>query len=286
MNTRFRRNEARKPVNSDADQEFRASPRSRISQRRVAGVALTVAVVASVTACGGQSAASVSTPLASESASVTATPTPTRTAPASSDCITENATEKYAPKVFICIKSDAGKLLWMEQSEAKRVTDARAAAAAKIAAEKAAAEKAAADKAAQDAAAKAAQEQADAEAARQQATAAETARQQQAAAAAAAAAAAQVPVQPVVPAAPSGCDPNYAGPCVPIASDVDCAEGAAMVLRTCADLSPSSDLTSMVSTGMGTVWDASSDQLVHRKPAVPYGFRAIGDYLDCVHWKV
>ena len=42
-----------------------------------------------------------------------------------------------------------------------------------------------------------------------------------------------------------------------------------MVLRTCADLSPSSDLTSMVSTGMGTVWDASSDQLVHRKLVRP-----------------
>lgn len=106
----------------------------------------------------------------------------------------------------------------MEQSESKRVTDARAAA-AKIAAEKAAAEQAAAAKAAQEAAAKAAQEQAAAEAARQQAAAAETARQQQAAAA-------QVPVQPVVPAAPSGCDPNYAGPCVPIASDVDCAGGS------------------------------------------------------------
>ena len=112
----------------------------------------------------------------------------------------------------------------MEQSESKRVTDARAAAAAKIAAEKAAAVQAAADKAAQDAAAKAAQEQAAAEAARQQAAAAETARQQQAAAAAAAAA--KVPVQPVVPAAPSGCDPNYAGACVPIASDVDCAGGS------------------------------------------------------------
>jgi hypothetical protein len=98
----------------------------------------------------------------------------------------------------------------MEQSESKRVTDARAAAAAK-----AAAEKAAADKAAQEAAAKAAAEQA----------AAEAARQQQAAAAAAAKAPAPAPVRPAAPAAPSGCDPNYAGACVPIASDVDCAGG-------------------------------------------------------------
>jgi hypothetical protein len=111
----------------------------------------------------------------------------------------------------------------MEQSESKRVTDARAAAA------KMAAEKAATDKAAQEAAAKAAQEQAAAEAARQQAAAAEAVRQQQAAAAAVAASAAakvQTPVQPAIPAAPSGCDPNYAGPCVPISSDVDCAGGS------------------------------------------------------------
>jgi type II secretory pathway pseudopilin PulG len=90
-------------------------------------------------------------------------------------------------------------------------------------AEKAAAEKAAADKAAQDAAAKAAAEQAAAEAARQEAAAAEAARQQQAAAAAAQA---QVPVRPAAPAAPAGCDTNYSGACVPIASDVDCAGGS------------------------------------------------------------
>ncbi|WP_426998499.1 hypothetical protein [Pseudarthrobacter sp. N5] len=105
----------------------------------------------------------------------------------------------------------------MEQSESKRVTDTRAAAAAKVAAEKAAA-----DKAAQDAAAKAAAEQAAAETARQEAAAAEAARQQQAAAAAKVPA----PVRPAAPAAPSGCDSNYAGACVPIASDVDCAGGS------------------------------------------------------------
>jgi hypothetical protein len=203
MNTFFRRNEARKRVNGGHDKRFRTSPGSWITQKRVGGAAAAIVLVVSATACGGQSAASSTTPLASESASPSATPTPPRTAPASPSCITENATEKYAPKVFICTKSDAGKLLWMEESESKRVTDARAAAAAKVAAEKAAA-----DKAAQEAAAKAAQEQA------------------AAAAAAAAAAKAQVPVQPAAPAAPSGCDPNYAGGCVPIASDVDCAGGS------------------------------------------------------------
>jgi hypothetical protein len=223
MNTPFRRDEARKQVNIEVGFVVRTSPRSRISQRQVAGGALAVAIVISATACGGQSAASISTSLASESASATATPTPTPTAPASSACLTENATEKYLPKIFICTKTDAGKLLWLEQSESKRVTDARTAAAAKVAAEKAAA-----DKAAQDDAAKAAAEQAAAEAARQEAVAAEAARQQQAAAAAAAAATAKVPapVRPAAPATPSGCDSNYAGACVPIASDVDCAGGS------------------------------------------------------------
>lgn len=221
MNTHSRRNHAQKPVNNEVAELVGTSPRSWITRRRVAGAALAVAVVLSATACG-QSAASSTTALTGESASATATPTPTRTAPGSSACVTENATEKYAPKVFICTKSDAGSLLWMEQSESKRVTDARAAAEAK-----AAAEKAAADKAAQEAAAKAAAEQAAAEQARQEAAAAEAARQQQAAAAAAAAAAATpAPVQPAAPAAPSGCDPNYAGACVPAASDVDCAGGS------------------------------------------------------------
>ena len=108
----------------------------------------------------------------------------------------------------------------MEQSASKRVKDAQAAAALAL---KTAADKAASDKAAQEA--KAAQKQAAAESARQQAAAAEAARQQ-AAAAAAAAAQARTPVRPAAPAAPSGCDPNYSGACVPIASDVDCAGGS------------------------------------------------------------
>ncbi len=219
MNTFFGRNDAPKPVNKGVGLLVRPWPQPRISRRRVAGVALSVAVVISATACGGQSAASLAVSPSSESASSTASPTPTPTAPASSACLTENATEKYSPKVFICTMTDAGKLQWLEQSESKRVTDARAAAAAKVA------EKAAADKAAQEAAAKAAADQAAAEAARQAAAAAETARQQQAAAAAAAAKV-QAPVRPAAPAAPSGCDPNYAGACVPIASDVDCAGGS------------------------------------------------------------
>ena len=84
-----------------------------------------------------------------------------------------------------------------------------AAAAAKAAADKAAADKVAADKVAAD-----------------QAAAAKAAADQEAANAAAKAA----PVAPAAPAAPaapvqSGCDPNYAGACVPVDSDVDCAGG-------------------------------------------------------------
>ncbi|UKA63785.1 excalibur calcium-binding domain-containing protein [Arthrobacter sp. FW306-04-A] len=83
--------------------------------------------------------------------------------------MTENATENYPPKEFICTKSDAGVLLWMERSESKKVTDARAAAAAaKAVAEKAAADKAAAEKAAADAAAAQARADADAAAAKAQ----------------------------------------------------------------------------------------------------------------------
>lgn len=134
------------------------------------------AAALSLSACAGasqgttQAAATQSiTASASPTVTPTPTPTPTATAPKSTSCVTENATESYPPKVYICTKSDAGTLLWMESSESKRVTDARAAAAAaaaKAAADKAAADKAAADKAAADAAAQAAaQAKADADAA-------------------------------------------------------------------------------------------------------------------------
>jgi hypothetical protein len=138
----------------------------------------------------------------------------------------------YPPTTFVCTKSDAGELVWMEESASKEFTDTRSAAAALAA--KAAADQAAADKAKQEAAAKAAQEKAAAKAAAAKAKqeAAAKAAQEKAAAKAArqkaareAAAKVPAPVQPVAPAAPSECDPNYAGACVPIASDVDCAGG-------------------------------------------------------------
>ncbi|WP_345048437.1 hypothetical protein [Arthrobacter methylotrophus] len=172
---------------------------------------MSVAAALSLSACGGASP-TVSQAGATQSASVSASPTATPTAPKSVSCVTENATENYPPREFICTKSDAGTLLWMESSESKKVTDARAAAAAaaaaKATADQAAADRAAADKAAADAAAAQAQAQAQAKAK-----------------AAAQAAAAQAAAKQAAPAAPSGCDPNYAWACVPIASDVDCAGG-------------------------------------------------------------
>lgn len=126
---------------------------------KVFAIVTSTAAALCLGACGGASSPPISqagaTQSASVSASPTATPTPAPTAPKSLSCVTENATEKYPPKEFVCTKSDAGALLWMERSESKKVTDARAAAAAKAAAEKAAADKAAADAAAAQAAAQA-----------------------------------------------------------------------------------------------------------------------------------
>lgn len=174
---------------------------------------VTCTALLALTACGGQATTAMLAPSTPESTSATPAPSPTKTAPATTKCTGENATEKYPPTVFICTRSDSGDLLWMEQSVSEKVVDARAEAAAL-------AVKSAADKAAQEA--EAAQRQAAVEAAAESArqeAAAEAARQQ------AAAPKVQTPVRPVIP-APSGCDPNYAGPCVPIASDVDCAGGS------------------------------------------------------------
>lgn len=192
--------------------------KSRKNIFKVFAIVTSTAAALSLAACGGASpttsqAGATQSASTSASATPTPTPTPTPTAPKSASCVTENTTESYPPKVYICTKSDAGTLVWMERSESKKVTDARAAAAAaKAAADKAAADKAAADKAAAD---KAAADQAAADAAAAQAAAAQAAQ----------AAAAQAAAKQAAPAAPSGCDPNYAWACVPIASDVDCAGG-------------------------------------------------------------
>jgi len=210
MNTRFGRNDIRFPdgMSCQSADGKRLSP---VSGRLAKTAVMASATLLALTACGGQAVASLPTASALRSASETPKASPTATAPATISCNTEDSSETHQQTVFICTKADDGKLLWMEQSASKRVKDARAAAAS-LALEAAAA-KAASD-AAKEAEAKAAQEQ----------VAAETARQQ--AEAAAAAAKMQPPVRPVVPAAPSGCDRNYSGACVPIASDVDCAGGS------------------------------------------------------------
>ncbi|MEV7660479.1 hypothetical protein [Paenarthrobacter sp. NPDC089316] len=107
----------------------------------------------------------------------------------------------------------------MDSATAKVLNDERAAS-AKAAADKAAADKAAADQAA---AAKAAADKAAAD----QAAADQAAKAAADQAAAAQAAAKAAPVAPAAPAAPAQgrCDPNYAGACVPIDSDVDCSSG-------------------------------------------------------------
>ncbi|MEY9775608.1 hypothetical protein [Arthrobacter sp. MW3 TE3886] len=241
MNTRFGRNDIRFPdgMSCQSADGKRLSP---VSGRLGKTAVMASATLLALTACGGQAAASFPAASAFRSASETPTASPTATAPATISCTTEDSSEIHQQTVFICTKADDGKLLWMEQSASKRVKDARAAAASL--ALKAAAAKAASDAAAKEAEAKAAQEQVAAESARQQAAAAEAARKQAAAAeaarkqaaaaeaarkqaaAAVAAAKVQTPVRPFVPAAPSGCDRNYSGACVPIASDVDCAGGS------------------------------------------------------------
>jgi hypothetical protein len=173
--------------------------KSRKNIFKVFAIVTSTAAALSLAACGGASpttsqAGATQSASTSASATPTPTPTPTPTAPKSASCVTENATESYPPKVYICTKSDAGTLVWMERSESKKVTDARAAAAAAAAA-KAAADKAAADKAAAD---KAAADKAAADAAAAQAAAAQAAQ-----AAAAQAQQDQAQARQVQPPAPS-----------------------------------------------------------------------------------
>lgn len=180
--------------------------KSRKNIFKVFAIVTSTAAALSLAACGGASpttsqAGATQSASTSASATPTPTPTPTPTAPKSASCVTENATESYPPKVYICTKSDAGTLVWMERSESKKVTDARAAAAAaKAAADKAAADKAAADKAAAD---KAAADQAAADKAAADAAAAQAAAAQAAQAAAAQAQQDQAQARQVQPPAPS-----------------------------------------------------------------------------------
>ncbi|MFF2844347.1 hypothetical protein [Paenarthrobacter sp. NPDC057981] len=156
----------------------------------------------------------------SPSSTSSATPTPTPSKIAGTPCTTEKKTQVLAGQSYVCAVDQAGKLSWLDSATAQALNDQRAAA-AKAAADKAAADKAAADQAAS---AKAAADKAAADKAAADQAAAAQAAADQAAANAAKAAPKAAPVAPAAP-AQSGCDPNYAGACVPIASDVDCAGG-------------------------------------------------------------
>lgn len=111
-----------------------------------------------------------------------ATPTPTATNPTNSACLTAADTRQYNNQSLVCTMGSDKRLVWMTESDSKRVVAEKAAAdkaaADKLAAEKAAAEKAAADKAAAD---KAAADQAAALVASEQAAAQKAAAEQLAA---------------------------------------------------------------------------------------------------------
>ncbi|WP_327077657.1 excalibur calcium-binding domain-containing protein [Pseudarthrobacter siccitolerans] len=149
-----------------------------------------------------------------KSATATPTPTPTATNPANSKCTTAAATQKYNSQTYVCTTGSDERLVWMTESDSKRVLAAKAAA-EKAAAEKAAAEKAAAEQAAAE---KAAAEQAAAEKAAADKAAADAAAAQQAAAQQAAkpapAPAAPAPAVPApavpAPAAPAPASVYYA----------------------------------------------------------------------------
>lgn len=205
--------------------------------QRLRGKALAVAtflLLLGATACGNGELAS-SNLTAGDDVSQTATAAPTPRAIAMTQCKTEDEETSQGAATFICTEKVKGRLVWLEASASKALKDRRAVgvaakAAAKAAAEKAAA-KAAAQKAAQlaakQAAAKKAAEKAAADRAAKRAAEAEATQEAAAAQAAADEAAQQALVAPPAPpaAAPSRCDPNYSGACVPVASDVDCAGG-------------------------------------------------------------
>jgi type IV secretory pathway VirB10-like protein len=212
-------------------------PAVSITLRYGRALAVLSLLLMAATACGNGQAASSSV-MAIKASAASAAPSPS--ALALTPCDTAEEQTSQAAVSFICTEDAGGQLVWFEASASKAITDKRAAdvaakaatakAAAKAAAEKAAAEKAA-KRAAQRAAAKKAADAAIAAQAAQSAAEAKAAQDAAAAKAAADQAAAdqaaqQALVAPPAPApAPSNCDPNYSGACVPIASDVDCAGG-------------------------------------------------------------
>jgi len=198
---------------------------SQGTRPKAIGIAAMGSLFILLTACAPiGTASSVSSSSGTPSTTSSPKPTPTPTKISGTSCSTEKKTQVLAGETYVCAVDQAGKLAWLDSATAQALNDQRAAS-AKAVADKAAADKAAADQAAaaKAAADKAAADKVAADQAAAQAAAAKAAADQAAANAAAKAA----PVAPAAPAAPvqSGCDPNYAGACVPVDSDVDCAGG-------------------------------------------------------------
>lgn len=185
-----------------------------------ASVAVLAVLAMVLSACGNTGSALVAateSPTATPSPSQSRTQTPSPKPISKTPCTSEAGQQIQAETTFVCTADDSGKLVWLAAGEAKALLEKRVAAAAEKAAEKIATEKVAVERAAA--------EQAAAQAAADQAAAEEAAAEEAAAAEAQAAREAAAPPQAAAPPAAS-CDPNYSGPCVPIASDVDCAGGS------------------------------------------------------------
>lgn len=194
-----------------------------LPHRKSAGLVTAAGVV--VLMVGGSIGAATATPdsvpeksalVASSKPSPSATPT--ATSPANSPCTTAGESRTYNDKLFICTMGSSDRLVWLDETESKRVV------ALKVAADKAAADKVAADKVAADKAAAdkvIADKAAAAKAAADQAAAAKAAADKAAADKAAAAKAAPAPYVPPAPAAAyyanctavkaAGAAPIYAG---------------------------------------------------------------------------
>ncbi|MDQ0030814.1 DUF3761 domain-containing protein [Arthrobacter bambusae] len=130
-----------------------------LPHRKSAALVAAAGVVAFIVGAGVASATATPGSVPDKSAfgassreSVTATPTATN--PANSACLTPSETRNYNNNLFICTMGSDQRLVWLAESDSKRVVAQKAAAdkaaADKVAADKAAADKAAADKAAAD----------------------------------------------------------------------------------------------------------------------------------------
>jgi len=119
-------------------------------KQSLSALALMAAIGLSLSACGGSPSATSALVASSQSA----TATPTATNPANSACLTASENRKYKDDLFVCTMGSDQRLVWLPETESKRVVDLKAAsdraAADKVIADKAAADKAASDKAAAD----------------------------------------------------------------------------------------------------------------------------------------